>query len=100
MNKNAKQTHTPGPNYTPGKDATCMSCGSVKKWRDNYKAENGAMILGGWASCPLHAAAPELLEAAKKVTCGCSVAEAISGHHVDCAMPELIAAIQKAEGRS
>lgn len=52
------------------------------------------------ADARLIAAAPDLYEAALKVQCYCCISERESGHKVDCWMPELEAAIQKALGAS
>jgi hypothetical protein len=52
------------------------------------------------ANARLIAAAPDLLEAAKHAQCSCTTAQRDSGHSVDCWMPDLRAAIAKAEGQS
>jgi hypothetical protein len=49
------------------------------------------------ANAILYAAAPDLLEAAKRAQCQCSILERDSGHLVDCWMPDLSEAIAKAE---
>lgn len=53
------------------------------------------------ANAHLIAAAPDLLVALKEAvrSCGCSLAQRESGHHVDCFAPDALAAIAKAEGR-
>lgn len=51
------------------------------------------------ANAAMIAAAPSLYEAALKAQCACSIKERDSGHLVDCWMPEMLAAITKAEGR-
>jgi len=48
------------------------------------------------ANADLMCAAPDLLAAAQRAQCGCSIAERESGHLVDCWMPDLLAAIAKA----
>lgn len=51
------------------------------------------------ANTHLILSAPELLEAAKQAHCDCTLSERASGHKVGCWMPDLSAAINKAEGR-
>lgn len=50
------------------------------------------------ANANLIAAAPELLEAAKRSQCNCSPLDRDSGHQVGCWMPALANAITKAKG--
>lgn len=98
--------HTPGPwkvTYKHGRD--CMPTGV-------HAEENGRTICQqNWmmsrsgnqaeveANARLIAAASELLEAAKWAQCDCTPRQRDSGHLVGCWMPDLLAAIAKAEGR-
>lgn len=88
MKTKAKPTHTPGP-----RTSDCENCGA--KW-------HGAAFKGV-SLCPLHAAAPDLLAAAKAMVEGWDeFVDTENEGQMDSAatqIPKLRAAIAKAEGR-
>ena len=51
--------------HTPGKPTPCATCGTMRPWNDSATR---IAKLSNWGKCPLHEAAPDLLEALDSLT--------------------------------
>lgn len=90
---------TPGPwRLSDGSIVTDHLCIAVIEDDGGYEAPEMERKANG----NLIAAAPELYEACRTASerCGCSVSERDSGHRSECYMPQIEAALAKAENAS
>ena len=79
-----------------GKDIACRHCGATRKWE-------GDDLSGHWVDCPLHAAAPDMLDALRAVHDAITYADEQRASEGPWALPmhaatQVLAAIASATG--
>ena len=80
---------------TPGQDSICTVSGAKVRW-----IEVNFPRLSGWAVCPLHAAAPELLETCKAALYGINTIRGDADSDAEVLAERIQTAIDKVEGRT